>query len=231
MCISYINYFRIVGLLMINFYNVTLKRKNSRGIHNVSFDIEKGQFVYLMGPTGAGKSTIINSIIKSVIPDSGQILVNNYDVSKLSENDLTLYRRDIGMVFQDFKLINDRSIFENVALPLQILGIQKKTIIIKVEEILNKVGLKHKINSMPNELSGGEQQKVCVARALIKNPKIVVADEPTGNLDPSSSDDIIDLLEQESKNGTTIIMATHNYPLIENRIKHFIELNNGKVVS
>ena len=216
---------------MINFYNVTLKRKNSRGIHNVSFDIEKGQFVYLMGPTGAGKSTIINSIIKSVIPDSGQILVNNYDVSKLSENDLTLYRRDIGMVFQDLKLINDRSIFENVALPLQILGIQKKTIIIKVEEILNKVGLKHKINSMPNELSGGEQQKVCVARALIKNPKIVVADEPTGNLDPSSSDDIIDLLEHESKNGTTIIMATHNYPLIENRIKHFIELNNGKVVS
>ena len=128
-------------------------------------------------------------------------------------------------------MINDRSIFENVALPLQILGIQKKTIIIKVEEILNKVGLKHKINSMPNELSGGEQQKVCVARALIKNPKIVVADEPTGNLDPSSSDDIIDLLEHESKNGTTIIMATHNYPLIENRIKHFIELNNGKVVS
>ena len=110
---------------MINFYNVTLKHKNSRGINNVSFDIEKGQFVYLMGPTGAGKSTIINSIIKSVIPDSGQILVNNYDVSKLSENDLTLYRRDIGMVFQDFKLINDRSIFENVALPLQILGIQK----------------------------------------------------------------------------------------------------------
>ena len=216
---------------MINFYNVTLKHKNSRGIHNVSFDIEKGQFVYLMGPTGAGKSTIINSIIKSVIPDSGQILVNNYDVSKLSENDLTLYRRDIGMVFQDFKLINDRSIFENIALPLQILGIQKKTIIVKVEEILNKVGLKHKINSMPNELSGGEQQKICVARALIKNPKIVVADEPTGNLDPSSSDDIIDLLEQESKNGTTIIMATHNYPLIENRIKHFIELNNGKVVS
>ena len=216
---------------MINFYNVTLKHKNSRGIHNVSFDIEKGQFVYLMGPTGAGKSTIINSIIKSVVPDSGQILVNNYDVSKLSENDLTIFRRDIGMVFQDFKLINDRSIFENVALPLQILGIPKKTIIIKVEEILNKVGLKHKINSMPNELSGGEQQKICVARALIKNPKIVVADEPTGNLDPSSSDDMIDLLEKESKNGTTIIMATHNYPLIENRIKHFIELNNGKVVS
>lgn len=215
---------------MINFIDVTLKHPNSRGIYNVSFDIEKGQFVYLMGPTGAGKSTIINSIIKSVTPDSGQILVNNYDVSKLSENDLANYRRDIGMVFQDFKLINDRTVAENIALPLQIIGIQNNIIRDKVENILDKVGLAHKSNSKPHELSGGEQQKICVARALIKNPKIIVADEPTGNLDPSSSDDIIDLLEKESVNGTTIIMATHNYPLIENRIKHFIELNNGRVV-
>ena len=215
---------------MINFIDVTLKHQNSRGIHNVSFNVHKGQFVYLMGPTGAGKSTIINSIIKSVKPDSGQILVNNYDVSKLSENDLANYRRDIGMVFQDFKLINDRTIAENIALPLQIIGIQNNTIRDKVENILDKVGLAHKSNSKPHELSGGEQQKICVARALIKNPKIIVADEPTGNLDPSSSDDIIDLLEKESVNGTTIIMATHNYPLIENRIKHFIELNNGRVV-
>ena len=216
---------------MINFIDVTLKHPNSRGIYNVSFDIEKGQFVYLMGPTGAGKSTIINSIIKSVTPDSGQILVNNYDVSNLSENELFLYRRDIGMVFQDFKLVNDRTIFENVALPLQIIGVSKNIINEKVQNILIKVGLKHKAQSKPFELSGGEQQKICVARALIKNPKIIVADEPTGNLDPSSSDDIIDLLENESSKGTTIIMATHNYPLIENRIKHFIELNNGRVVS
>tara|TARA_Y100001954_G_scaffold216829_1_gene248397 strand:- start:9196 stop:9846 length:651 start_codon:yes stop_codon:yes gene_type:complete len=216
---------------MINFIDVTLKHQNSRGIHNVSFNVHKGQFVYLMGPTGAGKSTIINSIIKSVKPDSGQILVNNYDVSNLSENELFLYRRDIGMVFQDFKLVNDRTIFENVALPLQIIGVHKNIINEKVQNILNKVGLKHKSQSKPFELSGGEQQKICVARALIKNPKIVVADEPTGNLDPSSSDDIIDLLENESNKGTTIIMATHNYPLIENRIKHFIELNNGRVVS
>ena len=215
---------------MINFIDVTLKHKNSRGIHNISFDIEKGQFVYLMGPTGAGKSTIINSIIKSATPDSGQILVNNLDVSKLSDHNLSQYRRDIGMVFQDFKLIDDRTIAENIALPLQIIGIQKSIIYNKVQDVLNKVGLKHKVNSKPNELSGGEQQKICVARALIKNPKIIIADEPTANLDPSSSDDIIDLLEQESNNGTTIIMATHNYPLIENRIKHFIELNNGRVV-
>ena len=216
---------------MINFIDVSVKHSDSRGIHNVSFDIEKGQFVYLMGPTGAGKSTVINSILRSITPNSGKIIVNNMDISLFNDIDLAHYRRDIGMVFQDFKLMNDRTIFENIALPLQIIGSKKEIISEKVRDILIKVGLGHKSHAYPIELSGGEQQKICVARALIKNPKIVVADEPTGNLDPSSSDDIIDLLEAESKLGTTIIMATHNYPLIENRIEHFIELNNGKVVS
>ena len=216
---------------MINFIDVSVKHSDSRGIHNVSFNIEKGQFVYLMGPTGAGKSTIINSVLRSITPNSGKIIVNNMDISLFNDIDLAHYRRDIGMVFQDFKLMNDRTIFENIALPLQIIGSKKEIISEKVRDILIKVGLGHKSHAYPIELSGGEQQKICVARALIKNPKIVVADEPTGNLDPSSSDDIIDLLESESKLGTTIIMATHNYPLIENRIKHFIELNNGKVVS
>ena len=216
---------------MINFIDVSVKHSDSRGIHNISFNIEKGQFVYLMGPTGAGKSTIINSILRATIPNSGQIIVDNMDISLFSHIDLAYYRRNIGMVFQDFKLMNDRTIFENIALPLQILGVNQKIIVERVRDILIKVGLSHKNNAYPNELSGGEQQKACVARALIKKPKIVVADEPTGNLDPSSSDDIIDLLESESKLGTTIIMATHNYPLIESRIKHFIELNNGKVIS
>ena len=216
---------------MINFIDVSVKHSDSRGIHNVSFDIEKGQFVYLMGPTGAGKSTIINSILRAIIPNSGKIIVNNMDISLFNDIDLAHYRRNIGMVFQDFKLMNDRTIFENIALPLQIIGSKKEIISEKVRNILIKVGLGHKSHAYPIELSGGEQQKICVARALIKNPKIVVADEPTGNLDPSSSDDIIDLLEDESRLGTTIIMATHNYPLIENRIEHFIELNNGKVVS
>ena len=216
---------------MINFIDVSVKHSDSRGIHNISFNIEKGQFVYLMGPTGAGKSTIINSILRATIPNSGQIIVDNMDISLFSHIDLAYYRRNIGMVFQDFKLMNDRTIFENIALPLQILGVNQKIIVERVRDILIKVGLSHKNNAYPNELSGGEQQKACVARALIKKPKIVVADEPTGNLDPSSSDDIIDLLESESKLGTTIIMATHNYPLIENRIEHFIELNNGKVIS
>jgi len=216
---------------MIDFIDVSVKHSDSRGIHNVSFNIQKGQFVYLMGPTGAGKSTIINSILRSIIPDSGKIIVNNINISLFNHIDLAYYRRNIGMVFQDFKLMNDRTIFKNIALPLQIIGVNQEIIEEKVKNILIKVGLAHKSNAYPNELSGGEQQKASVARALIKNPKIVVADEPTGNLDPSSSDDIIDLLESESKLGTTIIMATHNYPLIENRIEHFIELNNGKVIS
>ena len=216
---------------MIDFIDVSVKHLNSRGIDNVSFNIEKGQFVYLMGPTGAGKSTIINCILNSIKPNSGQIIVNNMDLSNLNESDLAFFRRDIGMIFQDFKLMNDRTIFENISLPLQIIGINKDIIISKVKNILTKVGLSQRANSFPGELSGGEQQKACVARALIKNPKLIIADEPTGNLDPSSSDDIIDLLENESNKGTTIVMATHNYPLIENRIKHFIELNNGRVIS
>ena len=215
---------------MINFINVTLKHQNSRGIDNVSFNIHKGQFVYLMGPTGAGKSTIINSIIKSVKPDSGQILVNNYDVSKLSENDLANYRRDIGMVFQDFKLINDRTIAENIALPLQIIGIQNNTIRDKVKNILDKVGLSHKSNSKPHELSGGEQQKICVARALVKKPKIILADEPTGNLDPNVSDEILDLLDIFTDSGSAVLMSTHNFPLIKPRKKRFIELSNGRII-
>tara|TARA_B110000014_G_scaffold263268_1_gene259467 strand:- start:4807 stop:5460 length:654 start_codon:yes stop_codon:yes gene_type:complete len=216
---------------MINFINVSIKHSDSRGISNVSFNVGTGNFVYLMGPTGAGKSTVINAILRSISPDSGKIIVDSIDISSLKTSELAYYRRNIGMIFQDFKLLNDRTIFENIALPLKIIGINKSIIDDKVNRLLFKIGLSSKKNALPNELSGGEQQKVCVARALIKNPKIVVADEPTGNLDPSSSDDVIDLLEGESKKGTTIIMATHNYPLIENRIEHFIELNDGKVIN
>ena len=216
---------------MINFINVSVKHSDSRGIHDVSFSIEKGHFVYLMGPTGAGKTTIIKSILRSIKPDSGQIIVDNMDISLFADRDLNYYRRNIGMVFQDFKLLSDRTIFENIALPLQIIGSNTDFIKDRVKKILVKIGLNNKNDAFPEELSGGEQQKVCVARALVKNPKIIVADEPTGNLDPSSSDDIIDLLEEESKLGTTIIMATHNYPLIENRIEHFIELNDGRTIS
>ena len=216
---------------MIEFQKVSVKRANNRGINEVSFKIKSGRFVYLMGPTGAGKSTIIKSIQKSINIDSGKIIVFNRDISNFKNNALAEYRRNIGMVFQDFKLLNDRSVFENIALPLQIIGIKYDEINLRVKKVLKKIGLTNKIDMFPYELSGGEQQKVCVARAIIKKPKIILADEPTGNLDPSASDDIIDLLENESKLGTTIIMATHNYPLIENRIKYFIEINEGRLIN
>ncbi len=216
---------------MIEFQKVSVKRANNRGINEVSFKIKSGRFVYLMGPTGAGKSTIIKSIQKSVNIDSGKVIVFNRDISNLKNNELAKYRRNSSMIFQDFKLLNDRTVFENIALPLQIIGINYDEVETRVKKVLKKIGLSNKINRFPYELSGGEQQKVCVARAIIKKPKIILADEPTGNLDPSASDDIIDLLENESELGTTIIMATHNYPLIENRIKYFIEINEGKLVN
>ncbi len=216
---------------MIEFNKVSVKRVNNRGIHDISFNIKEGRFVYLMGPTGAGKSTIIKAIQRSISIDSGQIFVDSFDISKLMKKELAYYRRNIGMIFQDFKLLNDRTIFENIALPLQIIGYDYSKIVERVNSILSKISLENRSDMYPFELSGGEQQKVCVARAIIKKPKIILADEPTGNLDPSASDDIIDLLEDESKTGTTIIMATHNYPLIENRIKYFLEINNGKLIS
>ena len=216
---------------MIEFQKVSVKRANNRGINEVSFKIKSGRFVYLMGPTGAGKSTIIKSIQKSVHIDSGKVIVFNRDISNLRNNELAKYRRNIGMIFQDFKLLNDRTVFDNIALPLQIAGINYDEVHFRVKKVLQNIGLSNKIKMMPYELSGGEQQKICVARAIIKKPKIILADEPTGNLDPSASDDIIDLLENESKLGTTVIMATHNYPLIEDRIKYFIEINEGKLIN
>jgi len=215
---------------MIKFNKVSVKRINNRGIYDISFNIKEGRFVYLMGPTGAGKSTIIKAIQRAINIDSGEIFVDGIDISNFRKSSLAHYRRNIGMIFQDFKLLNDRTIFENIALPLQIIGCEHSKIIQKVKEILIKIGLESKIDMYPLELSGGEQQKICVARALIKKPKIILADEPTGNLDPSASDDIIDLLENESNSGTTIIMATHNYPLIENRIKYFLEINDGRLI-
>ena len=216
---------------MIEFNKVSVKRANNRGIYDISFNIKEGRFVYLMGPTGAGKSTIIKAIQRSINIDSGQIFIDGFDVSKLKIKELAYYRRNIGMIFQDFKLLNDRTVFENIALPLQIIGYDYSKITEKVNSILSKISLENRLDMYPFELSGGEQQKVCVARAIIKKPKIILADEPTGNLDPSASDDIINLLEDESKSGTTIIMATHNYPLIENRIKYFLEINDGRLIS
>jgi cell division transport system ATP-binding protein len=215
---------------MIEFNDVTATYKENIGIFNITFKIEPGEMVFLMGPTGAGKSTVLKAIYSAIDINKGDITIDGHSVLSLSRYQIPLIRQKIGMIFQDFKLLNNRTVLENVALPLRILGLSSSEIYKKVDETLSKVGLNNLYNSCPLELSGGEQQRVCIARALVKNPKIILADEPTGNLDPNVSDEILDLLDLFTENGTAVLMSTHNFPLIKPRKKRFIELSNGRII-
>ena len=215
---------------MIEFKKVTATYRKNIGIFDISFKVTKGELVFLMGPTGAGKSTVLKAIYRDLLIDSGSILLDNEDITNSSNYKIPIIRRKIGMIFQDFKLLNNRTVLENVGMPLRIVGYSKSYIIDKVNSILTKVGLAGLNNAFPYELSGGEQQRVCIARALVNNPKIILADEPTGNLDPNVSDEILDILENFTQNGSTVLMSTHNFPLIKPRKKRFIELSNGRIV-
>ena len=202
---------------MIKFENVTATYTKDVGIFNLSFHIPKGELVFLMGPTGAGKSTVLKTIYRDISITDGTLLINGEDVGKIRRRHVPRFRRKIGMVFQDYKLIPDRTVFENIALPLHIEGVSKKHIKDKVYDIGEKVGLKKRINNYPSQLSGGEKQRVSIARALVKEPILILADEPTGNLDPNVSDEILDLLEIATDSGTAVLMATHNFPLVQPR--------------
>ena len=215
---------------MIQFENVTATYADDIGIFDVSFHIEKGEMVFLMGPTGAGKSTILKTIYKDILVNDGSLYIDGQDITYMRTRKIPYYRRKIGMIFQDFRLIGDKSVFENVALPLHILGLRNKEIKSKVNGILEKVGLENVKKMSPSQLSGGEQQRVSIARALVKDPVVILADEPTGNLDPNVSDEILDLLELATQNGTSVLMSTHNFPLIRPRKKRYIELNGGRLV-
>ena len=215
---------------MIEFKKVTATYRKNIGIFDISFKVHKGELIFLMGPTGAGKSTVLRAIYRDLLIDSGSILLDNEDITNSSNYKVPIIRRKIGMIFQDFKLLNNRTVLENVGMPLRIVGCSKSYIIDKVNSILTKVGLAGLNNAFPYELSGGEQQRVCIARALVNNPKIILADEPTGNLDPNVSDEILDILENFTRNGSTVLMSTHNFPLIKPRKKRFIELSNGRIV-
>ena len=215
---------------MIKFENVTATYTENVGIFNLSFHIPKGELVFLMGPTGAGKSTVLKTIYKDIPISDGNLYINGEDVGNIHRRHAPRFRRKIGMVFQDYRLIPDRTVFENIALPLQIEGVSKKDIKDKVHDICEKVGLKKSINNYPNQLSGGENQRVSIARALVKKPLVILADEPTGNLDPNVSDEILDLLEIATDSGAAVLMSTHNFPLIQPRKKRFIELNKGRLV-
>ncbi|MBT5078370.1 MAG: ATP-binding cassette domain-containing protein [Candidatus Marinimicrobia bacterium] len=215
---------------MIQFENVTATYADDVGIFDLSFHIEKGEMVFLMGPTGAGKSTVLRTIYKDILLNDGSLYIDGQDITDMRSRKIPYYRRKIGMIFQDFRLIEDRTVFENVALPLNILGLPNKEIKSKVSEILEKVGLDSVTKMRPSQLSGGEQQRVSIARALVKDPVVILADEPTGNLDPNVSDEILDLLELATNNGTSVLMSTHNFPLIRPRKKRYIELSDGRLV-
>jgi len=216
---------------MIKFENVTATYTENVGIFNLSFHIPKGELVFLMGPTGAGKSTVLKTIYRDISISDGNLYINGEDVGNIRRRHVPRFRRKIGMVFQDYRLVPDRTVFENIALPLQIEGVPKKEIKDKVNDISEKVGLKKRINNYPDQLSGGEKQRVSIARALVKKPLVILADEPTGNLDPNVSDEILDLLEIATDSGTAVLMSTHNFPLIQPRKKRFIELNEGRLVT
>jgi len=225
---KYLNILRSVR--MIEFKNVSkLYNNNVKALSDVSINIESGEFVFLVGPSGAGKSTFIKMILKEVEPTSGKVVVNNTDLSKLARNDVPYFRRKIGMVFQDFRLIPNLNVYENVAFAMKVVEATPKEIRRRVPMVLSLVGLSHKYKMFPNELSGGEQQRVSLARAIVNNPSLLIADEPTGNLDPETAKEIMDLLDDINKAGTTILMATHAKDIVDTMKKRVIAIEGGEI--
>ncbi|AGT33448.1 cell division protein FtsE [Geobacillus genomosp. 3] len=199
-------------------------------LNGVNVRIKQGEFVYVVGPSGAGKSTFIKMMYREEKPTSGKIIVSGVNLAKIKDSKVPLLRRNIGVVFQDFKLLPKLNVYENVAFALEVIEESPKVIRKKVMEVLDLVGLKHKVRSYPNELSGGEQQRVSIARSIVNSPKIVIADEPTGNLDPETSWDIMELFGKINDRGTTIVMATHNKEIVNATRRRVIAIENGKIV-
>ena len=214
---------------MIKFDKVTATYKNGAGIFDINFSMNQSEMIFLMGPTGSGKSTLLKTIYKELDIDAGKIFIDGEEISLLKNIRIPFLRRDIGMIFQDFRLLNDRTIFDNISLPLRIQLCSKDEIKDKTFDIIDAVGLSGKEKSYPDELSGGEQQRVSIARAMVKEPKILLADEPTGNLDPNISIEILELLEMATDYGASVIMCTHNYPLIKYKKRKFLELDRGRI--
>ncbi|MDE6635266.1 MAG: cell division ATP-binding protein FtsE [Lachnospiraceae bacterium] len=200
-------------------------------IDNLSLEIDKGEFVFVVGPSGSGKSTLIKLLLKEIEPTSGNIYIRGKSISSLRRRQISKYRRDIGVVFQNFKLLNDRNVFENVALAQRVIGASKWNMNRNVASILSLVGLTEKILANPKELSGGEQQRVALARALVNRPSILLADEPTGNLDPKNARAMMELLDDVNKLGTTVIVVTHNPDVVDEMKKRVIVMQKGKILS
>ncbi|HMI21400.1 MAG TPA: cell division ATP-binding protein FtsE, partial [Gaiellaceae bacterium] len=202
---------------------------NVAALTDVSFVIEKGDFVFVVGASGSGKSTVIRLVLKEIEPTSGKIVVGGRDLTRLKRSKVPYLRRNIGCVFQDFKLLPDRSAAENVAYALKVQGEGTSSIRRKVPEVLNLVGLAHKMSSLPDELSGGEQQRVSIARAVVNHPPLLICDEPTGNLDPDTSVGIMQLLYRINRAGTTVVMATHDREMVDKMRRRVIALDDGRL--
>lgn len=210
---------------------VTKKYKRSTtALRNLNFSINQGEFVYLVGPSGAGKSSLIKLLYREEKVTSGSLYVGEFDLPKLKAKQVPILRRNIGVVFQDYKLLPRKTVFENVAYAMEVIGSKPRHIKKRVPEVLELVGLKHKMRSFPNQLSGGEQQRVAIARAIVNNPKLLIADEPTGNLDPEISWEIMHLLERINVQGTTILMATHNSHIVNSLRHRVIAIEDGRIV-
>ena len=217
---------------MINFDNVSKQYKNSNtpALDEINLNIEQGEFVFLVGQSGSGKSSLLRLLLKEEKPSSGIVTVDGINVAKLPNRKVPAFRRTMGIVFQDFRLLPGKTVFDNVAFGMEVIGKSKKEIKQRIPALLELVGLEEKAHRLPSELSGGEQQRVALARAFVNKPKLLLADEPTGNLDPSTSVGIMKLLDRINRTGTTIVMATHDVAIVDQMRKRIVQMENGKII-
>jgi cell division transport system ATP-binding protein len=215
---------------MLEIKNISKKFGDITALEDISFEVGDGEFIFLCGPSGAGKTTLLKLILREVLPTSGEILLDGKDITKLPKKEIPKLRQNIGVVFQDFKVLNESTVRENIEVALAVIGLPRQEWKARVNHVLKLVGLSERSELFPNQLSGGELQRVSLARALVVNPKIILADEPTGNLDWTTSDKLMDLFEKIQEEGKTIIMATHNQLVLDKMKKRVVQLDKGKVV-
>ena len=218
------------GLEVIEFRGVSKLYAGDVGLDQATFSIERGEFVFLVGSTGSGKSTVMRLLIKELEPTAGTIRVAGHDLSQITRKRVPYFRRNVGVVFQDFKLLPNRTVYDNVSYALQVTGGSRKEIRAKVPDILRLTGLSTKLHNFPHQLSGGEQQRVSVARAFVNHPPLLLADEPTGNLDPETSIDIMRLLYRINRTGTTVVVATHDQAMVDKMRRRVLELSRGRII-
>ena len=216
---------------MLEMINVTKTYPSgSVALQDINVRIEQGEFVFVVGPSGAGKSTFFKMLFREVLPSSGKVIVNGHDLVKMTDKEIPYFRRQLGIVFQDYRLLPDRTVYDNVAFAMQVIETPYRKIKRRVNDVLDLVGLRKRAHAYPTELSGGEQQRIAIARAIVNDPILLIADEPTGNLDPETSWEIMDIFREVNKSGTTIVMATHDREIVDQMEKRVIAIEHGHIV-